>query len=213
MAWTDVTPRAARPSRGDRAAAWSGPARLGELALHPGNTEITFLARLVGVIAVRGWFEDFDGALRYAEDDPARSSLSARIRAASIRTGLRLRDLHLRGPSYLDAAAHPVIEFRSHAIAHCPPHLVVRGVLALHGATREEEIRCTSCAADGGSTDGGSPDGRSPDGGFLLTGDMVVRRSAYGVGRPSRLLGRLDPSPHLIADEIRIRMRVRAAAR
>ena len=202
MAWADVTPRAARPSRALSAAAWSGPPRLGELALHPGNTEITFLARLVGVIAVRGWFEDFEGALRYAEDDPGCSSLWARIRAESIRTGLRVRDSHLRGASYLDATAHPVIEFRSSAITRRPPYLIVRGVLALHGATGEEEIRCVSCAADGAS--GGAS--------FVLTGDMVVRRTRYGVGRPSRLLGRLDPSPHLIADDIRIRMRVHADA-
>ena len=203
MAWADATPRAARPTRADDLAAWSGPARLDELALHPGNTEITFLARLVGLITVRGWFEDFDGALRYADDDLAGSSLSARIRAASIRTGLGLRDAHLRGPSYLDAGAHPVIEFRSRAVTRRPPHLVVRGVLALHGSIREEEIRCTSCATDGGS----------PAAGFLLSGDLVVRRRHYGIGRPSRLFGRLDPSPYLIADEIRIRMRVHAGAR
>jgi polyisoprenoid-binding protein YceI len=196
-------PGAARPRRAEQAAAWSGPARLDELALHPGNTEITFFARLVGLIPVRGWFEDFDGVLRYAEDDPISSALSARIRAASVRTGIRLRDAHLRGPSYLDAAAHPVIEFRSRAITRRPPHLVVRGVLALHGMTGEEEICCASCA----------PEGESRADGYVLTGDMKVRRTRYGVGLPSRLFGRLDPSPHLIADGIQVRMRVHAGAR
>jgi polyisoprenoid-binding protein YceI len=200
VAWTDVSPGTARPSRAQGPAAWSGPARL-ELALHPGNTEITFVARLVG-FPVRGWFEDFEGALCYDENDLECSTLSARMRASSIRTGIRLRDAHLRGPSYLHAATHPVIEFRSRTITRRPPHLVVRGALALHGTVREEEIRCTSCP-----TDGASP------GGFLLTGDMVLRRTLYGVGRPSRLLGRLDPSPHLIGDVIRIRMRVYAGAR
>ena len=172
------------------------------MALHPGNTTISFTARLLGVITVRGTFEEFDGVLRYAEDDPARSSLAADVRAASITTGIALRDRHLRGYSYLDAAEFPMIAFRSCTFAHRPPHLVVRGMLTLHGVTREEEIRCVSRPA--------LEDGRR---GFVLTGEMLVRRRDFGVGQSSRLLRRLDPSPHLISGGVRISIRVRADAR
>jgi polyisoprenoid-binding protein YceI len=192
----------ARVERGaPDARVWAGPERLAELRVGPANARITFAARVLGALTVRGAFAAHDAVVRWAESDVVASTLEARIGAASIDTGIAVRDRHLRGWSYLDAGAHPLITFTSRVIERRPPHLVVRGPLTLRGVTREEELVCTSCAVPPAGDD------------WTLVGEMVVSRARYGIGRPARALGALgflDPRPLVIADRVRIRIEVRA---
>ncbi|HEU4640979.1 MAG TPA: YceI family protein [Gemmatimonadaceae bacterium] len=183
------------------APAWHGPARLPELRVHPGNARITFSARLCGLLTVRGEFTEFDGRARWAADEPRRSSLEATISAASIRTGIAMRDHHLRGWSYLDAAAYPVISFRSRSLACGEPRLMVRGSLTLRGITGEAELACSSRRV--------ALPGEGAGDAWLLVGEMAVSRSRFGVGRPARALGPADIRPLIIGDLVRIRVEVR----
>ncbi len=63
---------------------------------------------------------------------------------ASLRTGIDLRDEHLRGPEWLDAGNHPEISFEITGVTGATAlpvdqdvELQVRGRLTLHGQTRE----------------------------------------------------------------------------
>ncbi len=203
LATAPVTWRALETTAPLTEATWSGPERLGELVIGPDNASITFAARMFGMVTVRGRFEEFAGALRYdggEGGDLTTASLDATIGAASIRTGIALRDHHLRGWGYLEADAHPAITFRSRAIVQRPPHLVVLGALTVRGVTTEGEMRCVSCEM---------PGERQPAE-WRLLGEMAVRRSTFGVGRPSRRFRWLDLRPLVIGDDIRIRIEVRA---
>jgi polyisoprenoid-binding protein YceI len=182
-------------------ASWRGPERVSELWVDPSNARITFAARTCGILTVRGAFEEFGGVLRYADGDQRHSSLTATVRAASIRTGIALRDRHLRGWSYLDTAAHPTITFRSRTFEHAPPGVVVRGALTIRDITTEAAIACTSHPLPDSSAAGAAR-------GHLLVGELTVLRSAFGIGRPSRRLGFLDVRPLLIGDEVRVRLEV-----
>jgi polyisoprenoid-binding protein YceI len=70
---------------------------------------------------------------------------SLELDVASIKTNLDLRDEHLRGPDWLDAAKYPKIKFtitRVEGAAALTPNtateLKVHGKLSMHGVTRDE---------------------------------------------------------------------------
>ncbi|MEV8535124.1 YceI family protein [Streptomyces sp. NPDC051211] len=108
----------------------------GHWELDPGHSSIGFTARHIGLARIRGRFNTFAGAVRIAgrmED----SSMHVIIDAASIDTGLRLRDDHLRSADFLDAARHPTVEFYSERFIHrSGSRWAVAGALTLHGISR-----------------------------------------------------------------------------
>ncbi|MGW0366153.1 YceI family protein [Streptomyces sp. NPDC002990] len=85
----------------------------GTYALDPAHTQIGFVARHAMVTKVRGAFRTFEGTAYLDGEDPARSSVSVTIKAASIDTHHEQRDTHLRANDFLDAPAHPDITFVS----------------------------------------------------------------------------------------------------
>jgi polyisoprenoid-binding protein YceI len=84
--------------------------------LEPETSSLKFSATQLRWLPVRGRFEDFSVDLRYDDIAPERSSMETVIAAASIRTGIRLRDRQLRSSRFLDCSAFPIIRFRSEGI-------------------------------------------------------------------------------------------------
>ena len=58
-----------------------------------------------GLVTVKGHFERLDGYLEL--DDPGQRQLTLTIEAASIHTGIRQRDKHLRARDFFDTDSHP----------------------------------------------------------------------------------------------------------
>ncbi|WP_030205512.1 YceI family protein [Streptomyces sp. NRRL S-87] len=108
----------------------------GHWELEPTHSSLGFTARHIGLAKIRGRFNTFAGAVRIAgrmED----SSMHVIIDAASIDTGVRMRDDHLRSPDFLDAARYPTIEFYSERFIHrSGTRWAVAGALTLHGVSR-----------------------------------------------------------------------------
>jgi polyisoprenoid-binding protein YceI len=161
------------------------------LRLTPENVQVEMSVRWLGGLIVRGRFIDVRGTI-HVPDAAGEGAVTVEIRADSVRTGISLRDRHLRGPLFLDAARHPMITFRGGDIMRLPNHIVVPGSLTIRGVTRTEEVRCAI--------------ERMPSQ-QRLVGDVTLSRRAYGVGAP-RGLRRLDPLFAVIGDEIRISVRV-----
>jgi polyisoprenoid-binding protein YceI len=72
------------------------------------------------------------------------------LEVASIRTNIDLRDQHLRGPDWLDAAKYPKIKFEIKKVSGAdtlppnkPVELEVLGKLSMHGVTRDERAKAT----------------------------------------------------------------------
>lgn len=63
--------------------------------------------------STEGKFTDFDGRFAIDVDDPSRSSITVRIKVASIDTDNSSRDEHLRNPDFFDVAKHPTMVFTS----------------------------------------------------------------------------------------------------
>lgn len=108
----------------------------GHWELDPAHSSIAFTARHIGLARIHGRFTTFAGAVRIAErmED---STMHVIIDAASIDTGLRMRDDHLRSADFLDAARFPTVEFYSERFIHrSGSRWAVAGALTLHGVSR-----------------------------------------------------------------------------
>ncbi len=102
----------------------------------PAYTDIQFSAKHMMVTTVRGKFADVDGSLTLDETDPAASSGSFTVRAASLTTGNEQRDGHLRSADFFDAEAHPEITFVSTAVTPTRSgDYAVTGDLTIRGTT------------------------------------------------------------------------------
>ncbi|MET9963147.1 YceI family protein [Streptomyces sp. NPDC006326] len=108
----------------------------GHWELDPAHSCVAFTARHIGFARIRGRFNTFAGAVRIA-DRMEDSSMHVIIDAASIDTGLRMRDDHLRSADFLDAARYPTVEFYSERFIHrSGSRWAVAGALTLHGVSR-----------------------------------------------------------------------------
>jgi polyisoprenoid-binding protein YceI len=110
--------------------------------LDPARSVVEFAARSMwGLQAVRGRFERFEG--EYV-DGPAGRSITLTIDAASVNTGNRMRDDHLRGPDFFDVGEHPQVRFVSTRIDEAPDGSVtVHGDLEAGGVTRRVDVATT----------------------------------------------------------------------
>ena len=76
------------------------------------NLSVTFRIKNAG-LQVDGKFTSLTGQARLMEADLAASSFSGQVQAASISTGINLRDQHLRKGDYFDVEKFPSISMRS----------------------------------------------------------------------------------------------------
>ncbi|MEU7698048.1 YceI family protein [Streptomyces sp. NPDC015492] len=108
----------------------------GEWEIDPTHSRIGFTARHIGLARIHGRFDDFAGAVRIA-DRMEHSAMHVVIDAASIDTGVQMRDDHLRSGDFLDVGAYPTLEFFSERFTHRGGNRwAVTGALTLHGVSR-----------------------------------------------------------------------------
>jgi polyisoprenoid-binding protein YceI len=106
--------------------------------VHPKLINITFESRMD--------VEDILGSSRkvtgYVKRSAAgRYSFALKVPVSSLRTGIALRDKHLRSPMWLDAARHPHIEFKGNRVKYLGKgRYRVRGTLTLHGVSRPKTV-------------------------------------------------------------------------
>ncbi|MCA1667860.1 MAG: YceI family protein, partial [Thermomicrobia bacterium] len=100
------------------------------------HARVGFEGRHLMVAKVRGVFTDFSGAIRIA-DVPEESSAELTIAAASIASGFKDRDDHLRSADFLDVEQHPTITFRSTSLRHhAGERWEAAGDMTIRGITR-----------------------------------------------------------------------------
>jgi polyisoprenoid-binding protein YceI len=101
-----------------------------------GHSRVAFEGRHLMVAKVRGVFTEFSGEIRIAEN-PEESSAELTIMAASLESGFRDRDDHLRSADFLDVAQYPTLAFRSTTLRHrSGTSWEATGDLTIRGVTR-----------------------------------------------------------------------------
>ena len=99
---------------------------------------------LDGVSSVRGKFTDFAIDIDYDETDITKSSVTAKIKAASIDTGVEARDKHLRTADFFEVEKYPEITFQSSKIVKKGKGFIAIGTFTMHGVSKEISIPFTS---------------------------------------------------------------------
>jgi polyisoprenoid-binding protein YceI len=107
----------------------------GTWTLDPGHADVGFVGRHFGLTKVRGRFPSVEGTIVLAEDLDA-STVDVTIDMASVNSGDRTRDDHLRSGDFFDVERHPTATFRSTQVAVTGTRGVVRGDLTIKDVTR-----------------------------------------------------------------------------
>jgi polyisoprenoid-binding protein YceI len=139
----------------------------------PVHSEIGFSVRLLMAGKVRGRFTSHDVTIVTSED-PLGSSVAATIDLASIATGNKRRDNHLRSADFLEVENYPTMSYRSTSIRQNGDGWIIDGELTLHGVTRQVPL---AVEANGFGPD---PDG-GQRAGFSATAQ--INRADFGIDR------------------------------
>jgi polyisoprenoid-binding protein YceI len=163
----------------------------GTWTIDPIHTQISVTARHLGMASVKGRFSEFGGRIEVARP-LERSTVTATIQAASIDTGSKMRDDHLRSADFLGVDEHPVIEYRGSSITSLGGEKWrVDGELSLNGITRPVPLELTFFGV-GPDSWGGTraafravTDLRRDD--FAITYNQVVRAGITMIGTTLRV--------------------------
>jgi polyisoprenoid-binding protein YceI len=121
--------------------------------IDPVHSTIGFTVKHMMFATVHGRFDSFRGTIRFDRDRPWNTAVEAEIDAATIATGIRKRDEHLRSADFFDVAAWPTISFRSIRIRPVHGggrnHWLVTGELTIRGATRPVDLVVRQTGAPG----------------------------------------------------------------
>jgi polyisoprenoid-binding protein YceI len=105
------------------------------MSLAPPGAAVTLRAYALGMMAVDGNFTRFRGAVSFDGNDPDRCTVELTIEAASLFMSQQsIRD-DIVSPSFLDAAAFPILMYRGGCATGA-----VRGMLTMHGQTHPLEL-------------------------------------------------------------------------
>lgn len=130
----------------------------GDWKLDPANTTIEFQTKSMWVLPVKGHFRAQSGEGTVGEGGSVTGSLT--IDAASIDTGNRRRDDHLRSADFFEVETHPSLRFDlSRATLSGTGRATLDGTLTIKGATHPLQVPASfNRAADGVEVQADVPD-------------------------------------------------------
>lgn len=112
----------------------------GDYALDTSHSRLGFVARHAVVTKVRGQFSDWSGTAHIDTANPANSSVSLTINAASVSTGSPDRDGHLTSADFFDTANFPEWRFVSTRVERDGDEWTVTGDLTIKDVTKPVTI-------------------------------------------------------------------------
>jgi polyisoprenoid-binding protein YceI len=170
----------------------------GDYAVDVAHTRIGIRARHAMVTTVRGAFTDFSGEASLRPADPGGSSVTLRIRTASIDTGSADRDAHLRSADFLDVEAYPEMVFTSTSVEQLDDDVfAVTGDLTIKDVTRAVTVDFTLTGS-----------ARDPFGNVRVgfEGALAILRSEWGLSWNAAL----ETGGWLVSDRIQVEFDVSA---
>ncbi len=117
---------------------------MGKWQLDPYHTQVEFSARHLGMMTVRGYFDEVSATADIDPGHPEASSVEVTISTASIRTNNGIRDNDLRSSNFLEVDKFPVITFKSTGVEPSgPDRYTLTGDLTIKGTTRPVALQVT----------------------------------------------------------------------
>jgi polyisoprenoid-binding protein YceI len=146
---------------------------------------------------VPGKFNDFAGKIQYDDANPQNSSVEVTIKAASIDTGVDMRDKDLRSANFFDVEKFPEITFKSKSVKQTGEATAdVTGDLNMHGVTKEVVLKVELLGK------GAGPQGATLSGWEAKTN---VKRTDFGLTWNKMIEG-----TQMVGDDVDIDLRVEA---
>ena len=159
--------------------------------LDPAHSAVTFSAKHMMLTTVRGSMAIRDFELDFRPDDLAASSVRVALDAASIDTGQDARDNHLRSADFLEADAHPTIDFVSTRIERRGGDYAIHGELTIRGVTRpvvlEAEYAGTAPNMQGGQRAAFSATAKIDREDFGLTWNVALEQGGWLVSKEIKI--------------------------
>jgi polyisoprenoid-binding protein YceI len=110
---------------------------MGNWQLDPYHTQVEFSAKHLGMMTVRGYFDEVSAIADIDPDHPEAASVQVTISTASIRTNNGVRDKDLRSSNFLEVDKFPEIMFKSTSVGPSgPDHYKLTGDLTIKSNTR-----------------------------------------------------------------------------
>ncbi len=112
--------------------------------LDPEHVTVAFLVHHIGFAKTLGVFRKASGTVVFDADGPSLKSVDVSVQTASVDTGHRARDKHVRGSDFLDSRKHPTMRFvLTGSKKKGGRKGVVTGNLTLRGKTRPVSLNVT----------------------------------------------------------------------
>jgi polyisoprenoid-binding protein YceI len=117
---------------------------MGKWQLDPYHTQVEFSAKHLGMMTVRGQFEDVSAVADIDPDNPEAASVDVTIQTVSVKTNNPVRDNDLRSGNFLEVEKYPVITFKSTGVrAAGENHFKLAGDLTIKETTRPVTLDVT----------------------------------------------------------------------
>ncbi len=117
---------------------------MGTWQLDPYHTQVEFSAKHLGMMTVRGQFEDVSAVADIDPDNPEAASVEVTIQTVSVKTNNPVRDNDLRSGNFLEVEKYPVITFKSTGVqAAGENHFKLTGDLTIKETTRPVTLDVT----------------------------------------------------------------------
>jgi len=156
--------------------------------IQPEASEVSFNATSRWMNA-EGRFHRLSAEVTVDPKDLTSARISVSIEAASIDTGIGMRDSHLRSEDFFDVKKFPAITFESQRVEGSGRRANVYGQLTIHGVTREVEVPVEIAISDVA---------------LMAKGEFVINRRDYGMNYQSSL----NP----VGNDVRVQFTFRARA-
>src|SRR5262250_1521114 len=98
---------------------------MGTWQLDPYHTQVEFSAKHLGMMTVRGYFDEVSTSAEIDPANPESAKVEATISTASIRTNNGVRDNDIRSSNFLEVDEYPVITFRSSGVEPSGPDRLI----------------------------------------------------------------------------------------
>lgn len=137
------------------------------------HSYVGFSIKYMGYAMVKGRFANFDGTIRYDENDLSKTSVSFMVDVASIDTDNDWRDGDLKSDNWFDAETYPQMTFVSQRVEETDGGFNVIGDLTIKDVTKSVTIKMEPPS-------GVLKDVRG-DKQVIFNGSFTINRKEYGV--------------------------------
>lgn len=150
--------------------------------LDSAHTETTFAIDRFGFTSVIGIFAKSEGTIWLDEAEPEKSRVEAVVSVDSLFSGDPARDQHLKGERWLNAAANPIMTFKSTKVEKTGETTAkVTGDMSIMGVTQPVTLDVKL------NKIGTAPNNQKRQAGFTITGQ--ISRKAFGSASAAGVIG------------------------